>query len=253
MPGEKVLEMIIALTDTFSRGFEHNPRWLQSGGSEVSCRKVSSALSNLDELDRSDGVLLTGGGDVDPTLYGREDAGSIVEGVDKGRDRFERLVIERALQRQLPLLCICRGMQLFNVTMGGTLIPDLVTAGNQEHRKGKTGDRIHEVTVEGNSILSNAVEIKTGVTNSSHHQAVDRPGKGLRATVRSIDGVIEAMEWGDAGGKPFLQMVQWHPERMKDRTNPFSQNLLHAFLQAVKYYESNKQSSRSTMTMKPTE
>ena len=245
--------MIVALTDTLSKSYEQYPRWLRNGGYDVECIKLSSTLDNLDELQRSDGVLLTGGGDVDPALYDREDARSIVEGVDRARDRFERTVIDQALEQQIPLLCICRGMQLFNVAMGGTLIPDLVSEGYHDHRKGKSGDRIHEVTVEGNSLLSRAVETRTGVANSSHHQAVDRPGKDLRVTVRSTDGVIEAMEWKDAAGKSFLQMVQWHPEQMKDHENPFSQKLLRIFLQAVKQFESNKQSTRSTMTMKATE
>lgn len=245
--------MTIALTDTRSKGYENYLRWVQSAGHEIECLTLSAALDNLDTLNRADGVLLTGGGDVDPALYGRDDARPLVEGVDKERDRFELSVIARALEHQLPLLCICRGMQLFNVARGGTLIPDLLAAGYKEHRKGKSGDRIHEVTVEANSILSRIVGLQKGVTNTNHHQAADRVGEKLRVTARSSDGVIEAMEWEEAATVPFLQLVQWHPERMSDPGNPLSQGILRAFLQAVQQHGSGKKPVHPTTTLKSAE
>jgi len=142
-------------------------------------------------------------------------------------------IIARAVEHEIPMLCICRGMQIANVAMGGTLIPDVRSAGFKEHRNEKGSDGIHPVVVEQSTLFRKIVAVEKGETNTNHHQAVDRPGRGLRVAVRSADGLVEGLEWEDAGRRPWLQLVQWHPERMRDVTNPFSGALREAFLQAV--------------------
>lgn len=225
--------MIIGITQNHSTSFNNYLRWLQTCGSSVECVILSHRSGTASDLEGCDGLLLTGGGDVDPALYERSDAMSLVEDVDRERDKFELEVIERAFQKNLPMLCICRGMQIFNVAMGGTLIPDMRSAGYKDHRKGKVGDATHVVRVVEGTVFSDIVGLQEGTTNTNHHQAVDRCGDRLRVTARAPDGIVEVMEWEDAAQRPFLQLVQWHPERMKEEGNPFSRALLEAFITAV--------------------
>jgi putative glutamine amidotransferase len=223
--------MIIGVTDTITNpvAYERYCSWVRGGIPGVEIRKLSYLLKNAGELDGCGGVLLTGGGDVDPGLYGRGDAFSVAQEVDEERDRFEMAVIRRAQERGVPLLGICRGAQLTNVALGGTLHIDLESEGYPSHRKAGEQDRRHDVVVEVPGILYDIVGHGMGEVNSAHHQAVDVPGKGLRVAARSPEGIVEALEWEDPDERPFLLLVQWHPERMIDSNNPFTYNLIQRF------------------------
>ncbi len=130
----------------------------------------------------------------------------------------------------MPVLGICRGMQLTNVAFGGTLIPDIEEAGYAEHRSSVPGAICtHGIVVTPGSSLAE-LGGADGV-NSSHHQAVLQPGAGLKVIARSPDGIIEAMEPDEPS--PFLLLVQWHPERMEDRSSPLAGGVLRMFLHAV--------------------
>ncbi len=156
-------------------------------------------------------------------------------GVSAERDEFELQVIEQALRLQRPVLGICRGMQLFNVARGGSLFEDLQKTGYQNHRKiGPGVDRLHEIHVRSDTLVRAVVGRDLGIVNSSHHQAVATLGEGLRASAVSPDGVNEAAEWLDQAQLPFVLLVQWHPERMKDSESPFSRGIIDRFLAAVK-------------------
>ncbi len=120
----------------------------------------------------------------------------------------------RRWRRVFLVLGVCRGLQLINVHLKGTLIQDLGVEGDQTHMAGGGADKQHKVVVEEGTLLREVVGGKGGVANSAHHQAVGRLGTGLRVNCRAEDGTIEGLEWADPAGKPFMLAVQWHPERM---------------------------------------
>jgi len=167
-------------------------------------------------LAGADGVLFSGGNDIDPRRYGqRRHPKTILLHPEKEASDFRHLSV--ALARRLPILCVCHGCQLLSVARGGSLIQDLPTQlrGALPHRPPRPGARaIHPVHVQDGSLLRRIVRRPELLTNSSHHQAIDRIGRGLRAVAWSPDGVIEAVE---DPARPFVLGVQWHPERMQDR------------------------------------
>lgn len=152
-----------------------------------------------------DGLVLAGGGDVDPALFGQENRGS--RSIDRRRDEAELTLLDAFLSAGRPVLGICRGHQVANVWAGGDLIQDLGT-GNAVHRwEGE--DKWHPVRAEKGSLFA-CLYGPVFLANSAHHQAVGRLGRGLRATVRAEDGVAEAMEHCSLP----LITTQFHPERM---------------------------------------
>jgi putative glutamine amidotransferase len=178
-------------------------------------------------LEEIDGVVLTGGSDVEPHRYGSRDTDDACQ-TFPGRDDAETTILEAAFRRRLPMLAICRGMQLLNVHQGGTLIRDLPHDG---HRLPDT-DR-HHVHLESGSGLARLIGVAEGTVTSSHHQAIDEIGEGLQVVSRHEDGTIEAIEWTTPMRKPWLVAVQWHPERM-GLDEPLAGSILRGFLEAVK-------------------
>jgi putative glutamine amidotransferase len=173
-------------------------------------------LSKVGGADQMDGVLFTGGADIDPARYGKHAEEHLCETIDESRDQLEFKVAEDAEKQSIPVLGICRGLQLLNVHRGGTLITDIEAFGGTSHRKVDGFDARHNVKVEPGSYLRHILSEGNGEVNSAHHQAVERVGEGLTASARAMsDGTIEALEWADATGKPFFLAVQWHPERME--------------------------------------
>ncbi len=161
-------------------------------------------------LDALSALVLSGGGDVDPVHYGgvRHEA---VYGVSEERDRFELALARAALARRLPILCVCRGMQLLNVALGGDLVPHIPDHYGDEvlHRQQEHMPCMHAVRVEADSRLAEILGTTALDVRSWHHQSVGKLGTGLRAVAWSPDGVVEAVESNDHG---FLIGVQWHPE-----------------------------------------
>ena len=182
-------------------------------------------------LDRVDGVLLTGGLDVDPSLYGQ--AKHRTTEVAPDRDKFELPLARQAVNRDIPLFAICRGIQVLNVAEGGTLTQDipsqLKTDLNHSVNVPKT-DPTHAVEIAPSSRLAAALGTATGTctVNSRHHQALDRVAEGFHVSARAPDGVVEAIEKPDA---TFCIGVQWHPENFW-RTGEFS-GLFRAFVAAA--------------------
>lgn len=150
---------------------------------------------------RCDAMVLLGGGDVSPGSYGR-DVTAELYGVDDSLDEFESLAIASALARDVPILAICRGHQMLNVALGGTLIQHLDTT--DDHR-----DTMHEVTMDAGSLAAVAMGTNNPMVHSFHHQAIDDPAPDLVVVGTHADGTIEAVQHRDA---TWVVGVQWHPE-----------------------------------------
>ena len=192
----------------------------------------SSDVDPDDFLDRVEGLLLTGGGDVDPALYGGN-AGT-AELVDRKRDDFETALYHGAIRRGMPVLGICRGIQLINVIHGGSLKdlrhdPELA----RRHGIGLSSMTAHSITLTPNSRLAGILGGSQLEVNSFHGQAVDRIGEGLEITARAADGLVEAIE---RLAEPFVVCTQWHPEVPPQQTAIFA-----TFLEAARQYQRTKQ------------
>lgn len=199
---------------------------------------IDSAVKALEDCD---GFILTGGPDVHPAWYGREQDTILCGAIDLRRDSLEFRLIEKALETNIPILGICRGEQIFNVAMGGTLIADIPTQydSSVSHRSATDPyNNYHRVMIDSNSALYLTSKSLMGIVNSNHHQAVDSLGENLGVVARADDHLIEALEWNEKEGKPFLMLVQWHPERM-DKSNPLSLPIALYFLKAAESFEKN--------------
>lgn len=179
-------------------------------------------------LDRADALLLTGGEDVDPAHYGAEPHPALGE-LNRERDATELALVAAAHERTLPTLAVCRGVQLLNVALGGTLIQDLPSERPSDvphDSDGERSRRVHEVRVAAGSRLARALGATALRVNSFHHQVVDRIAPSLRATAWSSDGLIEGVETGDDAW--WVLGVQWHPEEMTETPEPWDRDLFGA-------------------------
>jgi putative glutamine amidotransferase len=184
-------------------------------------------------LDRVDGVLLSGGADVDPALYGQAPHPRLGR-VNRRRDDFELALVREALRRDVPILAICRGHQVLNVATGGTLVQDVpsLVEGEVEHDgPGPRWRRAHRVEVTSPSRLREILGQDAVSVNSIHHQAVDRIGEDLVVSARCPeDGVVEGLE---RPRSRFVVAVQWHPESFWNRPDSF-QRLFDAHAEACR-------------------
>lgn len=218
------------------RKYDNYTKWLQQSP-EVEIIKLGYEENNLDKVSSCKGIMLTGGEDVHPKHYGR--AGYVeqfrLDDLDERRDEFELKVLTYAHKKRLPLLGICRGLQITNVFLGGTLVPDIMTFGRTDHRKLQEGnDRMHEIWLPENTRLGKIAGANRGEVNSAHHQAIDLLGEGLSMNCVAPDGTLEGAEIRDPDQHPYLMLVQWHPERMPDQQSPFSRKIRESFIDAVK-------------------
>jgi putative glutamine amidotransferase len=232
---KRMIHLKIAITDTFNPKLDYYFSWLNRFETNLEWVVISHKSNNLQELDTADGLLFTGGGDLDPALLGITDSAGLSKDIDRASDDFELQAVHLALAKGLPLLGICRGLQVVNFACGGTLILDLPSAGFKDHSNTNNYQLAHPVTVKPNTLLARLTGKSLLQINTSHHQAIDKPGKGLIASACSPDGVIEAAEWETKEGKPFCCLVQWHPERMTDAPdNTASRALAEGFLRATR-------------------
>ena len=225
-------EIIIGVTDCSK--YDAYANWIASGGG-LKTVKISYKDNSLEDLQRCHGILLTGGEDVHPRFYNKPEYYPYCyqTDIDERRDELEFKVLEHVRHSNKPLLGICRGLQVTNVFFGGTLIPDIPSFGKYNHSKLNGVDRIHDVRVDPNSIFRSVIKTDRGQINSAHHQSAELVAPDLVANAFSEDGVIEGLEWKSPEGKPYLLLVQWHPERMTDQQSAFSKNVKGSFLAAV--------------------
>jgi putative glutamine amidotransferase len=171
-------------------------------------RPRSSAL-----LSRADGILFTGGGDVEPARYGAV-ASPESAGIDVDRDRAEVELVAEAAATGIPVLAVCRGIQIVNVARGGTLIQHLPAVTTEPHLViDRPHDLVHAIRVDPDSELRDVLGADEVWVNSLHHQAVDTVGDDLRAVAWAEDGTIEAIE----DRRSRIIAVQWHPEQLADQ------------------------------------
>ncbi len=227
------MALVIAISKgSGSPSYENYAAWLKRSGEEVETIDMWASANREEDMARADALVLTGGSDVDPARYGRPDLEGVCGAIDRERDELEFRLLEIADERAIPVLAICRGMQVMNVHHGGTLIahlPDHVP-GSEMHQKDDAIDSVHTIDVAPGTLLFKAVRELHGEINSAHHQAVDKLGEGLVVSGRAADGVVEAFERNDHNGKPYMLAVQWHPERMVDASSPFSIGVREQFL-----------------------
>jgi putative glutamine amidotransferase len=199
-----------------------------SGGVPILIPAGESNLSAL--LEILDGILLAGGGDIDPQIYGGRNHESVY-GIDANRDRFELDLAIAALAQKIPTLGICRGLQVLNVAHGGTLIPHIPAHYGESviHRlEAPIGCTQHQVLIEPNSLLHQALQVTETTITSWHHQAIAQVPSGWKVAATAPDGVIEAIEHSQ---HPWAVAVQWHPELSPNSVS--QQSLFRAFIAAA--------------------
>lgn len=213
--------------------------WLKNIDSTTICidmyhMPLDSALLLMDNCD---GLLVTGGPDVHPNWYGQIEDTSKCGFIDLKRDTLEFTLIKKALEMNMPLLGVCRGEQILNVALGGSLIVDIPSDYDTVvvHRCDDPYNYRHKIFVNKNTMLNEISGSSIGNVNSNHHQAINKLVADLKVSARTSDSLIEAVEWKNPENKGFLLAVQWHPERLAD-TNNFSLPIARKFINSAKEF-----------------
>lgn len=228
-----------------SKGYPENSyanyyEYVRSFDSTITCldmynMPIDSALELLRECS---GLILTGGTDINPDLYGDVDDTNRCMTIDDHRDSLELRLIDSAMAWNMPILGICRGHQMLNVAFGGSLIIDIPTDFDTtvHHRCEDFLTCFHPLNVDEECLLSKITGLTSGTVNSNHHQGIKTLAPALRISSRSPDNLPESVEWAEPEGKPFMIGVQWHPERL-DPTNPLTHAIGEKFLEECRKYK----------------
>jgi putative glutamine amidotransferase len=247
---------VIGITPSFQEANGNDPSWdrwvlsttyvdaiLTAGGNPVIIPPGINDVAPL--VDPLDGLLLSGGGDIEPRRFGDATVHPTTYGVLPVRDNLELGLVAFALERDMPVLGICRGIQLLNVAFGGTLVQDIADEWpqplqHQQHRLGRGRDDVaHSVEILAGSRVAMMYGAGTLDFNSFHHQAIRDPGHGIQVVAKAPDGIVEGIE---APEYSFVVGVQWHPEmlfqRFSQHTAPFQ-----ALVEAAQSYAGRRQAS----------
>ena len=221
--------------DSHVIGHTYTDSVLRAGGLPVSLIPVPQKEIPL-LLDRIDSLVLSGGGDVEPFRYGQE-RHEQTRRTDFDRDEFELALVDAVYERRMPVLAICRGIQVINTAFGGTLTQDIPSAiGSKDHTV--IGHAIYDghqpVTIAADSKIAKATGKTDILVNSIHHQAIDRLAEGLRAVAGDEDGIIEGIEHEDEEWE--LLGVQWHPEFLGDNFDEPSHRLFDTIVEQAAEY-----------------
>ncbi|MCS6988163.1 MAG: gamma-glutamyl-gamma-aminobutyrate hydrolase family protein [Chloroherpetonaceae bacterium] len=250
-----VTEYLHEGTSPYATKTDEYVAWLKSGeefGYDIDCVKLPYEANgktldqlraeNLDWLARLDAIVFSGGQDVKPSFFGKTLSDDELEKFRvrslPERDEMEIWLAQKSIERELPILGICRGLQLVNVAMGGTLILDIERQTGakghetEKHNRERGLSNTHPLTINLDSKIGKMIGEARAEVSTRHHQAAEKVAKGLRIVAKSDDGIIEALEADD--DRP-IYLVQWHPERMwiEGKDNAFSRHLLKGFLDAV--------------------
>jgi putative glutamine amidotransferase len=232
---KEIRTTIIAISK--GQGHEHYnayAAWVKRSDNNILC--VDLYHMKPDSIEKimkiASGLILSGGPDVGPQYYDRA-ADSIYCYSDPYRDSLEFQLIQSALDRKIPILAICRGQQIINVAMGGTLLPDIPEFAPSaiRHRCQNKDSCYHPINIVPHSFLFRLIRKNNLMVNSNHHQCIRKLSDSFIVNAYAADGIIESITWKNPQGKSFLLGVQWHPERMK---NALSDSIITHFLSQSK-------------------
>ena len=229
-----------------SKDFKNtHEKWLSNSTGNYNFKCVNMyAVKSKDSvnllLKKADGIIISGGEDVNPGLYGKQNELNRCGTINPHRDSLEQKMIKFAVKNKIPLLGICRGHQMLNVTEGGSLIIDIPTdvgskylhRDSRKAKEGKSTAVYHEIYIKRNTFLYNIVKVDSGNGYSNHHQAVEKIAPDFNVSAFAKDKVVEAIEPVDTLLHPFILGVQWHPEAM-DTKNPLSGTIGRKFMNKV--------------------
>lgn len=222
-----------------SSGYEKYEQWINSVDADINCIDMYSLNidSALKVMENCSGLLLSGGPDVHPNEFGKGFDTARCS-IDFWRDTLEFALINKAKEMRLPVLGVCRGLQILNVAYGGSLIVDIPEDYGTEVSHQDTTDykTFHNIKIIEGSLLANISGLKEGIVNSNHHQAIDILASTFVSSSQSDDGIIESIEWKYPNKKSFFLAVQWHPERL-EKTKELSEPIAKEFLKNVKEYQ----------------
>ncbi len=207
-----------------SLSVRYNSAILEAGGIPVTIPTANDRATLAECVRRMDGVLLTGGDDINPALYEKNLSRKILKTVEQtpdsgARDLRELILIEEIFRQRKPVLAICRGHQMLNVAFGGKLLADIgqqLPSALNHRRMDQPLDLVHEAALTPGSLMFKICQTRVLGVNSTHHQAILEPAEAFTATARSRDGIVEAMEL-KSDWLPFFLSVQFHPERLVQR------------------------------------
>ncbi len=229
LPGKLTTEAIGVRGDSFSTGRLYSHAIAQAGGVALQVPPIAQSVTSASELvSRFDGVIIQGGGDIDPSLYGQAKISHKIYGICAEHDSLEIAIVRAAIAQNKPVLAICRGMQILNVALGGTLHQDLgeVLEDGEAH-----WNKYHEIVLTSGSRVAQAMKTTSPKqSHSFHHQALDKVAQDLIVTGRAADNTVEVVEHKSAH---WIVGVQWHPED-DAKTEPDQQNLFDGFIDAVR-------------------
>lgn len=195
----------VAVTHDADYNIDAYLRAVEAAGGEAIAVVAGSGPATMEDFDA---LVLSGGVDVNPALYGQA-LGPKTESPDDERDRMESEMLRQALDQDKPILAVCRGLQLFNVAHGGTLVQHM--EGHEHREEPDKATPAHAVKVASESRLAGVLGANEVLVNSRHHQAVDAVGEGIVVSAKAEDGTVEGLERTD---RRFAVAVQWHPENM---------------------------------------
>lgn len=222
---------------------QHYVRWLQQEHSVNIITLSAETAENKGDIADCDGLILSGGVDIHPGYYNNNNLvyPNMPKQLYQKRDAFEIGLFKAAQQRKIPVLGVCRGLQLVNCILGGNLQQDIASK-NSLHKAIVTEeqvqfDKAHGLHIVPGTLLADIAGTQRSVVNSAHHQCVDSIAGDLTVNCLSDDNIIEGLEWKDKAGKPFLLCVQWHPERMHEfqlEQSRLAAGIAQPFFEAVK-------------------
>lgn len=222
-----------------SKSYENYKNWILKANPNIEIVDlIDMEVSKIDSIVKTvDGLLLSGGPDVDPIHFDKVEERDRCS-IDLRRDSIEITAINSAREVNLPILGICRGLQLLNVVYGGSLFTDIPTdVPNHSNHQQKNGDSYHNINIKQNSILKELIQNDTITVNSSHHQSIDKLAKNFTITSSTQDNVVESIEYNNKNHWVFA--VQWHPERLEFESSA-SGKIAFLFLDEVKKYMKTK-------------